>query len=74
MQIVIVNQLTHVLNGKVKLMSRYIVEEVPPKWFTTPTPEKVYYCHEKGYDYIPVFGSIGSKEKANKVCKMMNGR
>lgn len=32
----------------------------------------VWYCHKKGYDYIPVFGSIGDKKKAQSVCKMMN--
>ena len=32
----------------------------------------VFYCHQRGYDYIPVFGSIGDKAKAKKVCKMMN--
>lgn len=31
-----------------------------------------WYCHMRGYDYIPVFGSIGDKEKAQKVCDMMN--
>ena len=31
-----------------------------------------WYCHKKGYPNIPVFGSIGDKRKATKVCKMMN--
>lgn len=31
-----------------------------------------YYCHMRNYSYIPVFGSIGDKKKANKICKMMN--
>ncbi len=31
-----------------------------------------YYCHQKAYPYIPVFGSIGDKKKATKVCQMMN--
>ena len=31
-----------------------------------------YYCHMRNYPYIPVLGSIGSKEKAQKVCRMYN--
>ena len=34
--------------------------------------KEVFYCHMKGYSYIPVFGSIGDKSKANRVCKTMN--
>jgi len=32
----------------------------------------VYYCHQKKYPNIPVFGSIGDKNKANEVCRLMN--
>lgn len=31
-----------------------------------------YYCHMAGYAHIPVFGSIGDKKKAMKVCRIMN--
>lgn len=31
-----------------------------------------WYCHKKGYDYIPVFGSIGDKRKAQRVCDLYN--
>ena len=31
-----------------------------------------WYCHMRGYAYIPVFGSIGDKKKAQRVCDMMN--
>ena len=31
-----------------------------------------WYCHMRGYPYIPVFGSIGDKKKAQRVCDMMN--
>lgn len=31
-----------------------------------------WYCHQRGYSYIPVFGSIGDKRKAKKVCKIYN--
>lgn len=33
---------------------------------------RVWYCHLTGYPYIPVFGSIGDKHKAQQVCDMMN--
>ena len=33
-----------------------------------------WYCHKRGFPYIPVFGSIGSKSKATKICRIMNGR
>lgn len=35
--------------------------------------KECWYCHLKGFPYVPVFGSIGDKVKANRVCKMMNG-
>lgn len=31
-----------------------------------------WYCHKRGYPYIPVFGSLGDKEKAQRVCRLMN--
>ena len=31
-----------------------------------------WYCHKRGYAYIPVFGSIGDKSKAQAVCRTMN--
>lgn len=31
-----------------------------------------WYCHKRGYAYVPVFGSIGDRYKAQKVCDMMN--
>lgn len=48
-----------------KKQSPYVVSEVKEQ-------PGVFYCHQRGYDYIPVFGSIGDKAKAKKVCKMMN--
>ena len=33
-----------------------------------------WYCHMRGFPYIPVFGSIGDKKKAKEYCKMMNGQ
>lgn len=32
-----------------------------------------WYCHKKGFDYIPVFGSIGTKKQAQEICRLMNG-
>ena len=31
-----------------------------------------WYCARKEYPYIPVFGSVGDKAKAQKVCKERN--
>ena len=31
-----------------------------------------WYCHMRGYPYVPVFGSIGDKKKADNICKTMN--
>ena len=56
----------------------YVVEQVPydmlgdiqyeqkNKW------DRPWYCHMRGYEYIPVFGSIGTKEEAESVCRKMN--
>ena len=32
----------------------------------------VFYCHHRNTPQIPVFGSIGDKAKANKVCREYN--
>ena len=34
--------------------------------------ETVYYVHMDGFPNIPVFGSIGTKAKANKICRQYN--
>lgn len=44
----------------------YVVSE------KTEGGNRFFYCHQRGYPYIPVFGSIGDKKRANKVCHMMN--
>lgn len=31
-----------------------------------------WYCHLNRYPYMPVFGSIGSKEQAIKACRERN--
>ena len=31
-----------------------------------------WYCHKRGYAYIPVFGSIGDKKTAQRICRTMN--
>ena len=31
-----------------------------------------WYCHMRGYSYIPVMGSIGTKATAQKMCHIMN--
>lgn len=35
--------------------------------------KKFYYCHRRGFPNVPVFGSIGSYQKAKSVCDMYNG-
>jgi hypothetical protein len=34
--------------------------------------KEYWYCHMKGYSYVPVFGSIGNKAHAKKYADMMN--
>ena len=46
---------------------RYVVSRGVDK-----TSKEYYYCHKDGFPYIPVFGSIGSKTHANKICREMN--
>lgn len=41
-------------------------------YIVTKDKQGFYYCHKRGYAYIPVFGSIGDRKKAQKVCDMMN--
>lgn len=31
-----------------------------------------WYCHMKGYDYIPVLGSVGDRRKAEEICRLYN--
>ena len=52
-------------------MKPYVVSEVPSNMISG-NKEKVYYCHARITPNIPVFGSIGNKSKATKVCKYMN--
>lgn len=53
----------------------HIIERVPHK-YGDPAAEhdgvELWYCHKKGYDYIPVFGSIGTKKEAAAVCRTYN--
>ena len=37
--------------------------------FADPT---IWYCHHRDYPWIPVFGSIGSRNKALKACRLQN--
>lgn len=47
----------------------YVIEKVPTRY---GGDGKTWYCHMRGYSYVPVFGSIGSRQKAESVCKVMN--
>lgn len=55
-------------------MKQYIVDVVPDRFMKGRHDEKVYYCHKRGYPYIPVFGNIGDRKKAQEICKSMNGK
>ena len=51
----------------------YIAERVSQEYKPqSDDGSEVWYCHLKGYSYVPVFGSIGTKQKAVEVCKQMN--
>lgn len=51
----------------------YIVEKVPQEYLKGAPPGTEYwYCHREGYCYIPVWGSIGTKREAEKVCREYN--
>lgn len=51
-------------------MKPYVYERVPPKY--NECGKEMWYFHMRDFPNIPVFGSIGSKEKAKEVCKTMN--
>lgn len=53
----------------------YVVEKVPAKYLAPHDQDKygkIWYCHMRGYPYIPVLGSIGTWQKANTVCRLRN--
>ena len=51
---------------------RYVVKAASPGQARSLDGSPVYYCHLDGFPNVPVFGSIGSRQKAVKVCRMMN--
>lgn len=53
---------------------KYVVSPVPYNKITDypRDGQKLYYVHMEGFPNIPVFGSFGSKEKANKICRIYN--
>ena len=48
-------------------MMLYVTEKQTDK-----NGETFYYCHRKGFPNVPVFGSIGSYQKAKSVCDTYN--
>lgn len=53
----------------------YVIERVPSKYADPQTAHdgvEQWYCHMKGYPYIPIWGSIGTKAKAAAVCRTRN--
>ena len=54
-------------------MRKYVVDIVPQKNLSPESKgETVYYVHMDGFPDVPVFGSIGPKAKANKICRQYN--
>lgn len=52
----------------------YVVEKLPESRKDPASRGKtIYYCHMRGFPGIPVFGSIGPRAKAQRVCDDMNG-
>ena len=50
------------------MVRQYVIS----KDYDKVTHEEFYYCHMAGYPYVPVFGSIGTKQHAKKYRDMMN--
>ena len=52
----------------------HIIEKVPSKYLTGMPSDgtELWYYHRKGYDYIPVIGSIGTKKNAAAICRTYN--
>ena len=50
------------------MIRQYVIS----KDYDKVTHEEFYYCHMAGYPYVPVFGSIGTKQHAKKYRDMMN--
>lgn len=60
---------------KEKQMKPYVISLVPMDMLGVESQKdygKIYYCHHRNTPNIPVLGSIGSKRKADKTCKMLN--
>ena len=52
----------------------YVVSKVPESRKDPANKEKtVYYCHLRQFPGVPVYGSVGSKAKAQAVCDAKNG-
>lgn len=52
----------------------YVVSKVPENMKDPANKGKtIYYCHQRQFPSIPVFGSIGNKAKAQAVCDAKNG-
>ena len=53
----------------------YMIERVPTKYADPAALHdgvEQWYCHMKGYPYVPVFGSMGTKAEAAAVCRTYN--
>ena len=54
------------------MKSLYVVSEVPSDKMPSGCPVRLYYCHNERTPNIPVFGSVGTKSDAAKVCRERN--
>lgn len=50
----------------------YLIEQVPSNMRAGDYTGPLWYCHMKGFPRVPVFGSIGTKQKAAAVCRTRN--
>ena len=58
--------------GKPAHNGEYTMDRLKPYTVSQDRNSGAWYCHRKGHDRIPVFGSIGDKKKAQSVCRLMN--
>lgn len=58
------------------MYKNYIIDKVPFNKLDAIGKEhydKLWYCHMKNFPDIPVIGSIGTKQHAQKICNLKNG-
>ncbi len=48
------------------------MKEQKPYMISQDKQSGMWYCHKRGYKYIPVFGSIGKRAQAAKIRDIYN--